>query len=544
MWRRPPRVQWRSFGYRGWVLLRVSRCWRDTIVGAIVVSLGIGLSVAYLIRRPDIAHSEATLFTDIGVNYLLADEILHSKMLYRDAAYPYGPLPIYCWTAFSLLSGNSIDGYFVFVILMSAVHLGLLYCYYSRHFSLFASVFTIMALFPIVMPNLSLSSSPSTAYIPFERCALVGLMLLWRPPGRGSIGNAAAIGLVLGGMQTIKFGAAVFAVAGLAAVDLLSLCRDPGNRPWRRWFLHWLAILATAAIVEAVYLSVLFCYLPFPIAVDVAWPAYGKQFYSSMNAGYRTIAFTNLRFFLFQQLNAVTGLAASIAAVVAYLLRKEGTTDVDRTAVFFPFLFFAFAYPVYMGHIFHVYMHVWCLLAATPYVVRCLPRWRPILAIAYAIPLAILLTIALVRRPPADYARVTLPNGDWLSVSPGVADQLAKVMRQLEDHAKTRSPAAKKVLVMPVGGGWEFFCHYPRPSRHVWCVPRHVRPFDEPDLIRSLDETLAVLIVDNEEIAHDSGFQVVADVFGPNYVRILQSRIDRNIRLSRDWQLLLLKPPE
>src|SRR5439155_22231208 len=99
-------------------------------------SRGFGVAVvvaAYLLgsaaaaRRPDVTFAWPHLFQDSGSNYLIADALRHGQVLYRDVAYPYGPLPISLYTAFTLIFGNNQLTYLLFFRLFHVLFGVLLY---------------------------------------------------------------------------------------------------------------------------------------------------------------------------------------------------------------------------------------------------------------------------------------------------------------------------------------------------------------------------------------------------------------------------------
>ena len=75
-------------------------------------------------------------------------------------------------------------------------------------------------------------------------------------------------------------------------------------------------------------------------------------------------------------------------------------------------------------------------------------------------------------------------------------DQAAEVeqTRTIVNGLRAKNPDAPYILAFPQAGGWSHFCDWPLGTRHSWFLRGFIRPADGPALIKSLEQTSAVIV--------------------------------------------------
>jgi hypothetical protein len=479
----------------------------------LVLAAGTVLSTAALLRRPDLSVTSGYLFGDQSLNLLVADELLAGRVLYRDIHSQYGPLPAYLHTGFAAVFGNTPVVFLSFHQVLSLVGLVLLTCLVRRATGAATTCFVvIVGLLPIFLtPGALLGAYTSSAYIPVERLCLIGLALAWVPPARRGPWSAAALGVILGAWQGVKFGGAFYAGLALLLTDslALALARPPSLRPW----LTSLAITGASFIaVETCWAVLAFSCLPGPIAVDALWPQYMLVQYASLQAS-PLPEWNGWRYFVGQQLTPLTGVLlgfTALAACVVVALRRRppgGSEVIPLTSLrlFIPLLFFALGFIGYFRHAHLPLQYAWAGCLAGALVVDRLPRpaWL-LLGLCWLPGLWLVVRADLISGPSQELHAVTMPTGDRLfltdeedSLVSGIRDELARV------ESEERTPR-DGVLFYPGGAGMHHFFGIPRKGRHAWYLAGFVRPYEEADFIRGLDAEYAFVFVSDRPIADPS----------------------------------------
>src|SRR5690242_6525015 len=112
--------------------MRPARRAADAVAVSALVAIAAGLSVATIVHRPESTLNAAYLFQDEGLNLLVADVVNGGGRLYRDLAYPYGPIPAYLHAAVARAFGNTPIAYLSFLIAVSALNVALAYALMRR----------------------------------------------------------------------------------------------------------------------------------------------------------------------------------------------------------------------------------------------------------------------------------------------------------------------------------------------------------------------------------------------------------------------------
>ena len=377
------------------------------------------------------------LFGDHGVTMWAAEEILAGGVLYRDVSMPYGPAPIYLYAGVAALFGNHIAAYLYFHAGFSLLFVILAYVSLSRFYRPWtAAAAVLLVLAPLAGAPGTFMESISAAYVTPEKCLLAGLTLLWSIPSRRTIRQGAALGLMFGGWQFVKFGGGVFAGGAILLLDVLYLALGRSERQaWWTWVRAGLGTVAAVLMCEAVRAIGLFILLPANIAWDVIWPAYTKAFYDDIPVAMKHPAWYGIRYFIVRQLPLLAGAAISALSACSILRNLRTRSSVDRRqdtepSVLLPGLFFLLGFLGYFGHIFSVMQYAWCLGWAVASILAQAPWWMRLVLLAPFAPL-LLITLRMAVWPaiPADMAEVPLPNGEIIYGRGGARDHRRREAR-------------------------------------------------------------------------------------------------------------------
>jgi hypothetical protein len=483
------------------------------LVGAI---LGIGT----ILRRPDIVfNARWFLFLDPGYNLLVAQVLSDGGTLYKDVAYPYGPLPAYAFAGFSAIFGNSPLSYTVFHLVLSLADLSLACALLRSALSpgWVAVVATIGLVPTMVYPGTPVLFAGMSAYVPLERLGLLLVALLWTPPATRTHGRALSLGVVLGLWQTVKFGGAF--VAGLAVVilDLLMLGharRVSGDAPRvrGRWLGGLLVVLVGFLAVEACLVAWAFWTLPERLARDLVWPWYMRSAYPIAPPRARWILWDGIGPSLDVQLALVVGAVVSLVA----LCRNR-----TRPRLLLPALFFVVATAGYFRAAIHFEQHGWELILASAWVLEggglgrlaplgWLPGFASVVHVALVVPAPLSTTSGAATAWPwrhrltlpyvgrALQRPLDLPGGARLWDDASSVETVHAIVRTLGACGVVAWPAGRPperaALVLGFGAGFLHFFRIPYLTRYSWYQTGFVRPYEEDALIGSLDRTTTLVV--------------------------------------------------
>ena len=221
--------------------------------------------------RLPISHS-AFWLRDGGLVLQTAENCLSGKRLYLDTFYQYGSLPITMYGLAARLFGNSISTFSWYLLV---VHLA---CCALLVQVLKVSRCPVGPMAVTTLAVLSVSLLPLGLQYTWEQLLTLCVMAVWQPPFRRRFGRNLSIGILLGLMQFVRFGAIAGPMIGLVAADLLStyVCqRSVRLRAIARTLgLSAAAVLLGIAAAESGLLIQVFLTLPRDVAKDVAWPHY------------------------------------------------------------------------------------------------------------------------------------------------------------------------------------------------------------------------------------------------------------------------------
>src|SRR5262245_51629756 len=245
----------------------------------LLLALCAGLLRVHL--RPDTAYTDHFLFADHGLNLLAAQTVLEGRPLYTEVFYYYGPVPIYCYSLVAAIFGNTPSCYVGFQVVLNLIHLALVFLALRSCISLRTTLLVVvLGAIPIMLfPVATHGAYTGAAYIPFERCCIVGLVLAWTPPANRTALRAVLIGAILGFWQWCKFGGCFYAGFAIVLLDMVSMWATP-SRPWKHWLgLNLLTLTVFLGFEIAMILWAL-AVMPEPIALDFIWPHYVLETYA------------------------------------------------------------------------------------------------------------------------------------------------------------------------------------------------------------------------------------------------------------------------
>jgi hypothetical protein len=501
----------------------------------------IALNILFVKARPDLAFTSAFLFQDQGNHLQVAARVADGAALYRDIAYPYGPLPVLLGVALAWTVGISACAYVLLQSLLSAALVVLLAHAVGRHVPtrVLATVLLLGVLPLSMVPGAIAGGAASNAYLGLERLALAVLALLWTPPEERSVARSAAAGLVVGAWQFVKFGGGAFGLIAWFAVDVAALFGVAATGGIRRShrpqvLKTWAAMLGIALGCEAVRWAALFAVLPADIALETAWPAHAFEHYGSIPPEVRARGFT------LGELLTHAAVPLSALALGAWALPKQIVESEGRRAMglLVPAAFFVVAWAGYFAHHDSMWQHAWATVPAAAWGLMRAGRAGTCLILAAVSPAVVVVTATV-----AGLARVgatspmQMPNGDTLWLDATSRNAATTLMSLLEaDHERGR-PAT--TLVSPSGGGLYFYTGTTLPIRHVWVIDKYIRPGEAGAMRDRLSDVRHVAFTNETGLTKERFEERVKAVLGPAVRDLWHGRV-AHIDHPRGWSLVTL----
>ncbi len=514
---------------------------KDCAILALLLGISATASFVQTARHSEQVFTDDFLFHDNGVNLLLAQQLTAGKVLYRDLSYPYGPAPIYLYTAVAQVFGNSATTYVQFHRSLCLLHLTLVFLVLRSRFPRWPTVtVTLLGVAPFaIVPGAVLGGYLTSAYIPIERCYLMLLPLLWKPLGDRSNGRAAAMGAYIGVYQFIKFGGGFFAGAAVFLLDLLVLA-FVGFRgdQFVRWLRSGLMTLAAFAVVEGLRCWIAAALLPANVAWDVIWPAYTAQLYATVTANLYPWQMS-WKHIALRQLVPILGLVYAVIGMV--LAAHRGARTISKMGVLTLALFYMVASLKYFGHVHLFLQYAWMLIVPTILLFDMVGRRARFFIVVSLLPGWLSLGYLLHHSPTgADLPRYQMPNGDVLfPQSPDDSPLLTNLELLFQQRwGKPHPGPSQPILIVPVGAGYHYYYQVPGFSRHLWYIPLYVRPYDTAEIIRNLDQAAAVIV--RAEPSGDA-LSWAEPLFAPQVVSLLRERLEPPVELSPDCRIFFIR---
>jgi hypothetical protein len=499
------------------------------------VGAGAAAATALFVRaRPDLAFTSAFLFQDQGNHLLVAARVADGAVLYRDVAYPYGPLPAMLGAAVAATVGPSAVTYVFLQSLLTAVFLVLLAHGLIRHVPpRVAAAVALLGVLPLAMaPGPLAGGAASNTYLGLERLLLVVLVLSWTPPEERTDASSAAAGLALGAWQWVKFGGAAFGLAAWLLVDVIAAAGRGGDA-WRR-VARSLAVLALAALaIDGLRWAALFATLPAPVALETAWPGYTLAHYLNTPDAVRGRGLAGIEVAQVAWMTTTLVLTAVSAPG-----RRRAPGDRAALALLLPPAFFVAGCAGYFGHRDIMWHYAWSAVPGVALAFRHPGRFlRPALGLA-ALPAALVLAAGIAVAARGRTAEpVRMPNGDWLWMTAAARDAAAALLPLFErDHASGRTATT---VVVPSGGGLNFYADTPAPTRHVWVTYDYVRPHEFDDTRERLHRVERVAFMTEPGLTLERFDERAGAIFGPPTQHLWRGRLAR-IEHHPGWSLVTL----
>jgi hypothetical protein len=396
-----------------------------------------------------------------------------------------------------------------------------------------AAAVALLGVLPLAMaPGPLAGGAASNTYLGLERLGLVVFALSWTPPEERTDARSAAAGLALGAWQWVKFGGAAFGLAAWLAVDVVAAF-GRGRDAWRGAARSLALVALTALAVEGLRWTALFATLPAPIALETAWPGHTLAHYLHTPEAVRGRALAGTE--LAQAAWIVTALVLTAASVRG---RRAGPGDRAALALLLPPAFFVAGCAGYFGHLDIMWHYAW---AAIPGVALAFRQPGGLLRTALwlaALPAALVVAagVSVTARSPATEP-VRMPNGDRLWMNAAARDAAAALLPIFEeDHASNR---AARTVVVPSGGGLNFYTGAPLPTRHAWMTYDYVRPHEYEATRDRLQRVERVAFMTEPGLTAERFDERVRAVFGPPTQSMWRGRVAR-IERHRGWSLVTL----
>jgi hypothetical protein len=474
-----------------------TRSAEDVLATVALTIVALALSIATIVHRPQSTINTAFVFQDEGLNLLVASELASGAVLYRDLAYPYGPIPAYAHAAFAALFGNTPLAYLWFVSLLSSATIGLSYWVIRRAAAVPTAAFVAFVgmITAAIVPGSLIGGQTTAAYVSFERAMLLLAALLWRAPAWRPAKQSIAIGVALGVWQGVRFGGALVAGASVVVLDAASLVSSRVDRPAvATWLRSLAAIAAGFAVVEAAWIAIAFAMLPPAVARDTIWPSYMLETYAGwVTAEFRWLPWAGWRLFVAQYL---VPCSAGLLGAIGLYRWSAGQGQRDDGALFLPLIFFAVGCASYFRQVHHFRQFMWTLVPASAWELqRRGVTWRTALAVLWAPAFVTLLRSSLSAGAAPALVSVALPAGGTIVATPPLAARLEFLQRFVASEA-----ANAAVIYLDSGAGWYNAYRVPHATRHVWFAGFDaVRPYEEGGFVDALDRTAAVIECEKDD---------------------------------------------
>jgi hypothetical protein len=423
------------------------------------------VSLVFLRVRPDLAIGAGFLFGDESANLLVADALHRGRELYRDIAYPYGPIPILLVAGLTTLFPNVPLTYLVLLAILSAISAGMAIALVRRAADarLALAVFVVGLLPTLPLPGATIGGYISTPYIPLERICLLAAALCWRQPAGRATARGLTIGMILGICQGVRFGSGAVVLAAVAAIDSVILSRHPSPGRLRVVLRNLLTLGGGFALAELCWGAWALLAVGGPTGLEFLWPVQLWQTHQSTGMP-RWPTWAGGRMFVAQQLMPLVAATLGITGFLRWMRTgKNKPAAMQQDAPFYIlFAFYVMAALLYFRHEHHFRQFAWILvLSAVPLLRRVS---RPVLAglvLVVSLPALWPLVSALTHRPAPDMTEVRVRRGYVLRL-----DALNRRKLTFLDGAVL--PEHEPVLFVPNGAGWLYGSSRAYVGRHTW----------------------------------------------------------------------------
>ena len=494
------------------------------------------VALAAGIGQPSVWHGKEW-FIDGGLTLQTADLLLHGKKLFVDAFYQYGPGSIGIYVLWCKWFGNTVAHFGTLALLVALLNVSLVLLLLRRTgISVAASAVASIALLPYF-----LLPSPGVLYLHFEKTLTLAALLLWKPPAERSSSRGFLLGIALGSMQWMRFGALIGIMGGILVVDLML-----ERRISRALISAVLWCVAGVLMVEATLAAYLFATLPQDVATDVLWPYFMAASYSPYAAaGVRFPSYSNLHYFIGEQLPMVVCAVLGIVSLV-FLVQRRLT---ERSAILVaPFVAFAIYCSFYYKHVWHYYQGTWLLVLPAALMLQHFPAVGKAVVALLCLPgLFVALRTNFGKAPDPTAQAAVLPTGDRVWES---ADDLRRNQAMIQSLAKIPDNGRPGVFflsrdTMVLSSHLHFFYGIPQPARHSMIYPGWLQERDFHDLPNILDRSKAIVLMqDIDRGAPPQDACLWESHFYPHpYCDQISARLDAPVRVDNLYWIFPLRRP-
>ena len=465
-------------------------------------------------------------FRDGGYVLNTADQLLHGKQLFSEVFYQYGPAAIELYVLWSKMFGNTISSYQAMILLIALVNCVLLFkVLEAAGLSIATTIVAFLALIPYLV------GVDLAFHYPFEKTLILTVMLLWKPLEQRSFQRSLALGMIVGLMQWVRFGAAVGVLAGVFILDLIL-----EKAVTRSLIASMLWCLAGFFVVEGALAARLFLTLPKDVALDVLWPQFMAGSYDVYFAdGTRFPKLTTLNYFIGFQLSIVTCAVLATGAVVLVVRNRISKT---RSVLLIPFLAFVVFCLIYYKQAWHYYVGSWLLVLPAAAMIDRLSVSRKAIAAVFLLPaLFLALKADLLRSPSSGQQATILPDGEKLWLPQEVINRnqtLVNRLAELPDGPSRSGVVFLSRTPILVASHLYFFYRIPQPGRHSMIFPGWLRLRDFQFLTVELDRSKAVVLFQEPDQGPPpkDACQWESHPFPRPYCEELSARLEEVIRID------------
>lgn len=477
-----------------------TRTWRWA--GLLALLLFVSGVAAWMIKSsPQEYRGAEWAFGEAGNQLFRADQIAHGRVLYRDMECQYGPLPIYAWSAFSLIAGNTVAANLLFHTLLSLVFIGALYWWATGQnagrrviAAVFAALVTVVFARTMFLHLLAFSLS-NVEYFVFERMWILGMAVCWRPPEqRGTRDMLTLIGLCTA-WQLTKVGGALFGLAAFVCVDMLWMRGFGRGEQGRAWWKWWVKVAVGCLAAEVLRCALFVSVAGWELGLRQAWPLHVAREYSRT---WLTL-WAGPKHFILAVL-PIVGLVVVFVAFVAQMLRAKRPTDEDVAPIYFQgaagavfFLLAAMPRIGYLGHEWLIFGYQWPLLLLPLILLRRSPVWGLVILL--------LIHVGPLGRSIKEIQRVGAPvptESVQTSIGPLVfaqGDARAEFLRTLLKLRESHKAGGTLIINAWGGGGWYVIAGETHPPRNIFfSSPLGRTENDDAEFDRLLADARLVLI--------------------------------------------------
>lgn len=454
------------------------------------------------------------LENDLAHALFAADQLCQGKIPHEDFFWHYGLLPLYGFAAWCELFGDaSVDAY----------------VWHQKVLGTAASVLCLLLLIRTagrkwgfliwILTGFAWAFNGQQLYGPYQHFLVILVAFLWARPCQRSGRSLWIVGVLLGLLQSVKFGLAF--VLGLAwlltdIAWILHLHRPQSYR--KAWLREMLRILAGFAVVEGILIAQAFLSLPLGLAKEALLPLFQMEWYASYVRELIPLPrFANWGYFFGYQLPLLIGVIGGPVAVHSlYRSRKPGSTrgaaavasEMDRAM---PGVMLAFVYVLgwsaYFKHTMNLMGYGWLLAPAIGAFWFAVPnQWVRIALVTLLLPSGCLIPLGAWRALRGDYAqaapgleRFEMANGQSLWLEEDYGSAIEAVVQHLSPIQNGPDGAPRTgfhggFVILPMGSGLHHFGKIPAACRHSWFFPGTIRPFERGAILDRMLQARAIVV--------------------------------------------------